>query len=86
MLEMLIIIGALIVLVLYLWVIHLIATRFKMIAEMKGHDGKPYYRFCFWLGLVGWIMVAALPDRNGVQAAPRGDGNAWEQQNDIPAI
>jgi len=39
----------------------LTAGKFSKIAEMKGHKG--YFKWCFFLGPVGWIMVASLPDR-----------------------
>ena len=37
------------------------AKKFEEIANMKGHQG--YFWWCFWLGLAGWAMVIALPDR-----------------------
>ena len=40
-----------------------VAFKFEEIAKMKGH--KEYFWWCFWLGPVGWMMVIALPDRNG---------------------
>lgn len=47
----------------------IIAREFSRIAEEKGHDGRRYFHFCFWLGLVGMLMVIALPDRAGRAAA-----------------
>lgn len=47
----------------------IIAREFRRIAEDKGHDGRRYFHFCFWLGLVGMLMVIALPDRAGQAAA-----------------
>ena len=41
----------------------LAASKFSDIAKMKGHQG--YFWWCFLLGLVGWLMVIALPDRKG---------------------
>ncbi len=38
------------------------ALKFRDIAELKGHDGSPYFWFCFLLSFVGWAMVIALPD------------------------
>ena len=38
-----------------------IARKFENIANMKGHKG--YLGWCFFLGLIGWLMVVALPDR-----------------------
>lgn len=41
------------------------AKQFESVAEMKGHRAEDVHAFamCFWLGLIGWIYVAALPDR-----------------------
>jgi hypothetical protein len=39
---------------------YFISKKFEDIANLKGHEG--YFWWCFWLGLLGWIMVAALPD------------------------
>lgn len=41
-----------------------IAKRFAEFAAEKGY-GKEYHVFalCFWLGLVGWLYVIAMPDR-----------------------
>ena len=46
-----------------MWLDTLIATQFYKIAKEKGHDSVTYYRFAFWLGIVGYLMVIALPDR-----------------------
>ena len=40
-----------------------IAKAFRTIAEMKGHEGKLYFWWCFLTGIAGYLMVAALPDR-----------------------
>jgi len=40
----------------------LISARFASIAEEKGYDGTGYFFLCFFLGVVGYCMVAALPD------------------------
>ena len=42
------------------------ASKFEEIAEMKGHSG--YFAWCFWLGIIGWCMVIALPDRSNKTA------------------
>lgn len=47
----------------------IIAREFSRIAKDKGHNGRRYFHFCFWLGLVGMLMVIALPDRPGQAAA-----------------
>lgn len=41
---------------------YLVAARFRDIAELKGHDGTPYFWFCFFLTIWGYLMVIALPD------------------------
>ena len=41
-----------------------ISMKFASIAEEKGHSG--YFAWCFFLGVVGWAMVIALPDRKNV--------------------
>ena len=46
------------------------ASAFKKIAEEKGHDGSKYFWLCFLFGVIGMIMVAALPDRKLMEALP----------------
>lgn len=41
----------------------LIAFKFGSIASDKGHNGTRYGFLCFFLPLLGWCIVAALPDR-----------------------
>lgn len=42
----------------------IIASMMSNVAVMKGH-GKEVHAFaaCFWLGIIGCIYVAALPDK-----------------------
>ena len=40
-----------------------VAREFATIAEMKGHDETKYFWFTFLLGIVGMLMVIALPDK-----------------------
>ena len=42
----------------------LAAFKFREIAEMKGHDGGPYFWWTLSLPPAGMMMVIALPDRN----------------------
>ena len=51
--------GIVIVIAIYLT----ICTRFAMIADDKGYSGNAYFWVCFFLGIIGYIMVAALPDQ-----------------------
>lgn len=45
-------------------VLYFAAREFEQIAEEKGFHGKTYFWWVFSLGIVGMLMVIALPDRN----------------------
>ena len=45
-----------------------LAGQFFEVANAKGYTDKKYYWICFWLGLGGWILVCALPDRGNAVA------------------
>lgn len=45
---------------------YFVAKAFENIAYAKGNVGKIYFWWCFWLGIVGWLMVIALPDRSSL--------------------
>lgn len=47
-----------------LWLWWLIADEFSTIAEYKGYTDRKYFWYCFWFGLVGYLMVIALPVKN----------------------
>lgn len=47
----------------YLTLDYFIAKWFSEAAEDKGYDNRKYFWICFWLGLTGWILICALPDR-----------------------
>lgn len=47
-----------------------LAGQFAEAAVAKGYTDKKYYWICFWLGLPGWLLVIALPNR----------------ENDVPVI
>ena len=40
-----------------------ICVRFANIAAEKGYNGTGYFWACFFLSIIGYIMVAALPDQ-----------------------
>lgn len=42
---------------------YFIADEYRAIAAKKGHCGRKYFWWCFFTGFVGYLMVAALPDR-----------------------
>lgn len=50
-----------------------VAQRFDEIAQMKGQPPKKYFWWCFWLGIIGWAMVIALPDRGNAQEQNHSD-------------
>lgn len=60
-------IGILIVLV-YFVLAYVIAGWFSEAAKEKGYSSSKYFWACFLLGLAGWLLVIALPDR-GVGAS-----------------
>lgn len=61
---------------------YIIANKFEKIANMKGHSG--YFWWCFLLGFVGYIMVAALP-ATAVQTAPAAPA-APELSDELPKL
>ena len=48
------------------------AKQFHEIAKMKGHPEKKYFWWCFWIGMIGWPMVIALPDRGNTHQKSTG--------------
>lgn len=50
--------------ILYIIINFVVASMMSNVAVMKGH-GKEVHAFaaCFWLGIIGCIYVAALPDK-----------------------
>lgn len=43
---------------------YFIADEFRCIAQKKGYCGKKYFWWSFFTGFVGYLMVAALPDKS----------------------
>lgn len=46
-----------------LWVAYFMAKEFYRVAKDKGYPQKKYFWVCFLLGIVGYLLVIALPDR-----------------------
>ena len=40
-----------------------IARQFASVAEDKDYSGRMCFHMCFWFGIVGYLLVIALPDR-----------------------
>ena len=76
------IIGALILLI-AIGVNLLIARIFCSVVEEKGYSAKQTHTFakCFWLGLAGWIYVAALPDRGNTSQKMFGEDPDFDEDN-----
>ena len=64
MLKYLIIIAGLMVLLLLIVVWYKAAKNMANIAADKGYTEKKWSHYCFWLGLVGMLMVCAMPDKS----------------------
>ena len=58
-----------------------VAKRFDEIAQMKGQPPEAYFWWCFWLGVIGWAMVIALPDRAGT--SPKSADSSDELPEDV---
>lgn len=52
-----------VIFILLIYINYLIANNFYNIAKTKGFNNKKYFWFCFWLGIVGYLMVIALPNQ-----------------------
>lgn len=46
-----------------LFIMLLAAFNFAEIAKTKGHSYGKYFAWCFFTGIIGWIMVIALPNQ-----------------------
>lgn len=64
-----------------LWIWYLVAKEFYKIAEMKGHPESKYLWISFFLGVVGWMLVIALPDdrKRMVQVVQQPQPMSWNQ-------
>ena len=40
----------------------LLASNASDMANDKGYDKRKWFHMCFWLGLLSYIIVAAMPD------------------------
>lgn len=46
-----------------IYVNYIVAKKFEEIAIQKGYDSEIHsFAMCFWLGIVGYLYVIALPD------------------------
>ena len=70
-------------LALVLWINYLMAREFQRAAEAKGFTEKKYLWICFFLGLPGYLLVIALPNKNSGVALPN---NAASLPDEIPTL
>ena len=47
---------------------YFVAREFYLAAAMKGWASKKYFFFAFFLTVIGYLLVVALPDRGSVSA------------------
>jgi hypothetical protein len=59
--DELIVLGILVAAGLLIWLQICVAKEFQRIAVMKGHTEKSYFWWTLFLGMVGMMMVVALP-------------------------
>lgn len=52
------------------WIQYLIAREFYTVALAKGYDQKKYLWLPFFLGLIGFLLVVAPPDRKAPVQTP----------------
>ena len=60
----------LLVIIIVIAIDYVIAKKFEQIAEMKGHEGRTYFWFTFIFGIVGMLMVIALPYTRAITINP----------------
>lgn len=52
----------LIILIVLIVILYIFAVEFRSVAEMKGYYDDKYFWYAF-LGIGGWLLIIALPDR-----------------------
>ena len=71
-----------------------IAREFYKVAVEKGHDEDKYLWISFFLGIVGYLLVIALPDRkkeyptggNTTQSNAESSSNTSSKYDDLPEL
>lgn len=59
----LIVLLSLVVIAALLYLQYIIAKEFYSAAVTKGYSNKKYLWYCFFLGMIGYLMVIALPNK-----------------------
>ena len=47
---------------------YFVAREFYLAASMKGWASKKYFFFAFFLTVIGYLLILALPDRGSIAA------------------
>ena len=71
-----------IIIIIAIYLEYFIAKQFESVAADKGYTGSKYFHMCFWLSIVGYLLVIALPDRGGnscASATPKNGASADSQ-------
>lgn len=81
---------------LYFWLCWYLAEQVYEAAQAKGFPDKKYFWITFWLGLAGYLLVIALPDRGdsisyggsmpAVEQIPQGRSNLSAFYDDLPDL
>lgn len=82
---MLYIIVSIVAVAIFFYVSYIIAGLFEDVANSKGassYEQIMAWRLCFWLGIVGYIYVAALPN---YKAVSNQTGNVEESSSTSPS-
>ena len=59
--------GSIFLLCVWYYVNYLFASEFSKIAKQKGYSDGKYYWYCFLFGIVGYLLVIALQNKNTIQ-------------------
>lgn len=90
--------GWIFILVIALVIDFLVANQFYQVAKEKGHNEIKYLWLSFFLGIIGYLLVIALPDRGMQYFQGNGSGqgmarqqtqnpsNAGSAYNDLPEL
>ncbi len=62
--EILVFLAVILVAAFMLWLDWILANEFFGVAAAKGYNNKKYLWYCFFFGLVGYLLVIALKDKN----------------------
>ena len=61
---------------------YLVADEFYDVASAKGYESRKYFWIPFWLGLPGWLLVIALPNKD----TPAVNNSAPVNLNELPKL